>query len=78
MREFNPVGSMQLMPPAALLMLPAENDGLLPFNAVKAAFDQATDPKAMMPMPIGHYGVYEDPWRSKALEVAADWYREHL
>ena len=78
MREFNPVDSIQMMLPTALLVLPAENDSLLPFGAVKAAFDRAAKPKKMIPMPIGHYDVYEDPWRAQAIEKSVAWYREHL
>lgn len=78
MREFNPVASIQMMAPTALLMLPAEKDSLLPFEAVKAAFDQAGEPKEIMPMPIGHYDVYEDPWRAKAIEKSVAWYIRYL
>ena len=78
MREFNPVDSIQMMAPTALLVLPAVNDSLLPFDAVKAAFDRAGEPKEMMPMPIGHYDVYEDPWRAQAIEKSVAWYLKHL
>lgn len=78
MREFNPVASIHMMAPTALLVLPAENDNLLPFDSVKAAFDQADEPKEIMPMPIGHYDVYEDPWRSKAIEKSVMWYKRYL
>ena len=78
MREFNPVDSIHMMAPTALLVLPAENDSLLPFDAVKAAFDRADEPKEIMPMPIGHYDVYEDPWRSRAIDKSVAWYLRHL
>jgi hypothetical protein len=45
---------------------------------VKAAFDLAAEPKEMVTMPIGHYDVYEDPWRARAIEKSVAWYREHL
>lgn len=78
MREFNPVGSINMMTPTALLVLPAKNDNLLPFDAVKAAFDRAGEPKEIVPMPIGHYDVYEDPWRSRAIGKSVEWYLEYL
>lgn len=78
MREFNPVNSIHMMAPTALLLLPAENDNLLPFDAVKAAFDQADEPKEIIPMPIGHFDVYEDPWRSKIIEKSVVWYERYL
>lgn len=78
MREFNPVDSIHMMAPTALLVLPAKNDRLLPFDAVKAAFDRADEPKEIMPMPIGHYDVYQDPWRSKAIEKSLAWYEKYL
>ncbi len=78
MREFNPVGSIQMMAPTALLVLPAENDSLLPFDAVKAAFDRAGEPKEIMSMPIGHYDVYEEPWRTRVIEKSVEWYLSTL
>jgi fermentation-respiration switch protein FrsA (DUF1100 family) len=78
MREFNPVDSIQMMAPTALLMLPAENDSLLPFEAVKGAFDRAGGPKKIIPMSIGHYDIYENPWRAKAIEKSVAWYVRYL
>jgi len=78
MREFNSVDSIQMMAPTALLVLPAENDSLLPFDAVKAAFDRAGKPKEIIPMPIGHYDVYDEPWRARAIEKSVEWYLKHL
>lgn len=78
MREFDPVASIQMMAPTAFLMLPAENDSLLPFDAVKEAFDRASEPKEIMPMPIGHYDVYYEPWRTRVIEKSVEWYLKHL
>ena len=78
MREFDPVSSIHLMPPTALLMIPAEKDALLPFAVLKAAFDKAAEPKRLVSLPIGHFDIYEEPWRSQAIEHALAWYQEHL
>ena len=66
------------MSPTALLMLPAEKDSLLPLAALMAAYEKAGEPKKLVTMPIGHYEVYEDPWRTEAIDQAVAWYNMHL
>lgn len=78
MREFNPVNSIEMMSPTALLMLPAEKDSLLPFAALIAAYERASEPKKVVSMPIGHYEVYDDPWRAEAIDQTVAWYKKHL
>ena len=38
MREFDPITHIKMMSPAALLVIAAEHDGLIPIDAVKMAF----------------------------------------
>ena len=58
-REFDPVSHIHLVAPAALLVMPAEHDTLLPIEAVRAAFDRANEPKALSVLPIKHFDVYQ-------------------
>jgi uncharacterized protein len=78
MREFDPISLIHLMSPTALLLIPAENDGYIPIEAVKSAFERARDPKSMIILPISHFDIYEEPWLSKASEEAVRWYQKYL
>jgi len=78
MREFDPVSLIHMLSPTALLIIAAENDSLVPLDALNHAFEQAADPKRMTVLPIGHFEIYQDPWLSKATDEAVDWYREYL
>lgn len=78
LREFDPVSLIHLMAPTALLLIPGENDNLIPIEAVKEAFEKAREPKALSILPITHFLPYKDPWLSKAADLATDWFRKHL
>jgi hypothetical protein len=56
----------------------AEKDTLFPSHLVKEVYEKALKPKALSMLPIGHFGAYFEPWRSKAASLAIDWYRKHL
>ena len=77
-REFDPVSLIHLMAPTALLLIPGENDNLIPIEAVKEAYEKAREPKALSVLPITHFVAYKDPWLSKAADLATDWFRKHL
>jgi fermentation-respiration switch protein FrsA (DUF1100 family) len=77
-REFDPVSLIHLVTPAALLVMPAEHDTLIPIEAVRAAFDRANEPKALSVLPIKHFDVYREPWLRKAADTAIDWFRKYL
>jgi fermentation-respiration switch protein FrsA (DUF1100 family) len=78
MREFDPVSLVHLMAPTALLLIPAENDGLIPLEAVKATYERAREPKGMTILPITHYQIYHEPWLSQASNEAISWYNKYL
>jgi pimeloyl-ACP methyl ester carboxylesterase len=78
MREFDPVSLIQMLAPAALLVIAAKTDKLVPLAAVEATFAKAFEPKRMVVEPIGHFDVYQEPWRSRSAEEAVSWYRTHL
>ena len=78
MREFDAVSLIQMLAPAALLVIAAEKDQLVPLAEVEATFARALEPKRMVVEPIGHFDVYREPWLSKSAEEAVRWYRRHL
>ncbi len=78
MREFDPVGSIGLMAPTALLLIPGERDELISFDAVKKVYERAGEPKALHALPITHFEIYHEPWLSKAAEAAIEWFRRYL
>jgi fermentation-respiration switch protein FrsA (DUF1100 family) len=78
MREFDPVSSIALMAPAALLLIAAERDELIPLEAVNGVYQRAGEPKAMRTLPITHFEIYYEPWLSQAAAEAIRWFEQHL
>jgi fermentation-respiration switch protein FrsA (DUF1100 family) len=78
MREFDAGRLIHWVSPAALLLIPAEKDYLLPLPVVQAAYERAREPKGIMPLPVGHFDVHFEPWLSKSAGAAVDWFRKYL
>lgn len=79
MREFDPISLIRIIAPRPLLMIVAEKDSLLPYDALLAAYERAGEPKALLPLPCGHFDVYfREPWFGQACGTAAAWFKEHL
>lgn len=78
MREFDPVNSIRLLSPTALLLIAAENDDLIPLDRVKAVYEKAQEPKAFSVLPIGHFEIYGEPWLSKAANKEIEWFKKYL
>lgn len=78
MFQFNSAGWISLIAPTALLLIPAEKDGLVPIGSVREAYGKAQEPKALTVLPIGHWEIYADPWLSEAASAAIDWFRKYL
>ena len=77
-REFDPVSLIHLMPPAALLLIPAEKDAIIPLEEVKRTYEKAREPKALSMLPITHFDIYEEPWLSMAAVEAVNWYKKYI
>ena len=77
-REFDPVSSIHLIAPRALLVIAAEDDNLIPIETVKSAVEIAGEPKRLIFHPIQHFEIYSNPWQSKAASAAIDWFKRHL
>ena len=78
MREFDPVGSITLMAPTALLLIAGERDELIPIEAVKGVYERAGEPKGLTTLPITHFEIYYEPWLSEAAAAATDWFKRYL
>lgn len=78
MREFDPVSLIHMLAPTALLIIAAETDSLIPLDALRAAFERAQEPKRMVVLPIGHFGVYQEPGLTTSIDEALNWYGAHL
>jgi fermentation-respiration switch protein FrsA (DUF1100 family) len=78
MREFDPVSFVDLLSPTPLLLIPADNDGLIPIDAIMKVYEKVPGPKAMVTLPIKHFEIYHEPWLSKAADAAIDWYKKYL
>ena len=77
-REFDPITHIDMMAPAALLVIAAQNDGIIPITAVEAAFEKAVEPKKLIVHPVGHFDFYRDPGLSKTAAEAIEWYDQFL
>jgi hypothetical protein len=77
-REFDPVSLIHLMAPTALLVIAAEQDSLIPLDAVMAVYERATHPKELIVHPVKHFDVYKDPWLTTAANEAIGWFKQHL
>jgi len=79
MREFDAASSIELMSPTALLLVLAEKESLgTPIDANRATYEKAGPPKDMIVLPVGHFEMYREPWVSKALGAAINWFRQYL
>jgi fermentation-respiration switch protein FrsA (DUF1100 family) len=77
-REFDPVSKAHWVAPAALLLIPAEKDSLIPVEAVKETYERAREPKSISVLPIEHFEIYAEPWLSNGSNAAIDWFEKYL
>lgn len=77
-RQFDPVNSIHLIAPAALLVIAANDDKLIPIEVVRSSFEKAGAPKELLVLPIRHFEIYREPWLSKAASAALEWFRKYL
>ncbi len=77
-REFDPVSLIHLLAPAALLLVAAEKDELIPLTAVRNAYERACSPKSLTVLPMTHFQVYYEPWLSRAIDEEVNWFTRYL
>jgi fermentation-respiration switch protein FrsA (DUF1100 family) len=79
MAEYLPAAFIDLAAPKPLLMLAAEQDGIIPLSQVREVFAQAGEPKQLEVYPCGHFGLYPgQPFHAQAADRAAEWFTRHL
>lgn len=77
--QHSPALAVERVSPTPLLMLLANDDVVVPSQAIRDAFARAGEPKQLVELPGGHYSVYEPgDARDKATGEAVDWFRTHL
>lgn len=70
--------AMNLISPTALLMVHGEKD-LIPVDAVRAAFDQAEEPKKLVVLDCTHTDLYvREPWLTQSCDAAIEWFNRYL
>ena len=79
MIEYQPANFIHLIAPKPLLVQAARKDSLIPFAQIEAAFARAGEPKRLDVFECGHFDCYEtEPFHSRAVESAREWYKKHL
>jgi hypothetical protein len=79
MAEYLPAAFVGLTDPKPLLMLAAEQDGIIPIEQVQEVFARAGEPKDLEIYPCGHFGLYPgQPFHAQAADRAAEWFGKHL
>jgi hypothetical protein len=78
MREFDVISSIGLLSPTPAMFIPADNDGLIAIESIVGVYDKISEPKSLVSLPITHFEIYNDPWLSKAADIACEWYRTYL
>jgi fermentation-respiration switch protein FrsA (DUF1100 family) len=78
MREFDNVTPIGLISPTPLTVIAAEADELIPVQTLKGVYDRAGEPKEFHALPITHFEIYQEPWLSKAAQLATDSFSRYL
>lgn len=75
--EYIPEAYIDKISPAALLLMPAQNDVLVPTRFALTAYEKALEPKKLVILPGGHFDAYVDGFDISGGEALA-WFQEHL
>lgn len=76
-RTYEPGVYIKRIAPTPLLLITATEDSLTPSDLQQDAFNEAHEPKKLMLVRGGHYGVYREHFE-KTSAAAAEWFAEHL
>ena len=76
--EFDPITNIKMMSPAALLVIAAKNDSVIPITAIKAAYKKAAEPKHPSVHPVGHFDFYRYLGLSTTATEGIAWFNQHL
>jgi fermentation-respiration switch protein FrsA (DUF1100 family) len=77
--EFLPGAYIERVAPTPLLMIVASDDVVTPTDLALEAYERARSPKSLHKFDGEHYAIYDDPQiRGTAINVAREWFDEHL
>lgn len=75
--KFAPIKLIDQIAPKPVLIIAAKQDTSVPFNTVRDAYAKALEPKKMVELEAGHYGVYYEVMET-ACSAAISWFKQHL
>jgi hypothetical protein len=75
--EYEPGAYIDRMSPTPMLMVIGAQDALTVSEEAFAAYERAREPKRLVTLPTGHFGVYVE-YKEYCEQLAADWFAEHL
>ena len=76
-REWEPASYIERVSPTPLLLIVAAADTLTLTDLALAAYERALEPKRLLLLPGGHFGVYGEHFPT-ASSAARDWLVEKL
>jgi uncharacterized protein len=76
--EYKPESAVDKISPSALLLIAAEKDIVTPMEESDALFEKAKEPKKIITLPTGHYGIYAGEYFDKSVQSAIDWFKQYL
>ena len=79
MAEYLPASFVDLAAPKPILLLAAEQDGIIPLDQVREVFSACGEPKQLEVYPCGHFGLYPGyPFFEAAVARETEWFVRHL
>ena len=75
-REFDPVHTISLLSPTPLLIVAGLHDSFVPIEVLREVQKRAGGNAALKELPIKHFEVYTEPWRSRVTSEEIDWLKQ--
>jgi uncharacterized protein len=76
--QYNPAADIRAISPAALLMIVASNDTIVPTDQEIEVYERALEPKSLVVVPGAHFEAYEGPKHQQFAGPAVDWFKKYL
>ena len=75
-REFDPVHTIPLLSPTPLLIVAGQHDSLVPVEVLREVRKRAGGHAALKELPVRHFEIYSEPWRSRVASEEIDWLKQ--
>ena len=75
-REFDPVQTIPLLSPTPFLIVAGQHDSLVPMEVLREVQKRAGGNATLKELPIKHFEVYAEPWRSRVASEEIDWLKQ--